>query len=224
MAGIRRKLSKSLINGSILMIYKNKGSVSSFSILTWLIVDAFGGRKVNLIYCTHSEVNTDKNDTQETLLPVKVAFFSVMFFLIGSIVTAKTWLSCEKRREKCPHCPTDLLLPSLSTLGVRESTCRRSQTPLFCEGEGWNGLYEFCMSNDCRFDLENHAELQNKINASISYQLTPKFSVECWTQHWSQSTWPCVSHSSFEVLKATLDSLNGQGRETNGGLKPSPNR
>lgn len=37
MAGIRRKLSKSTENwslGSILMIYKNKGPVSSFSILT----------------------------------------------------------------------------------------------------------------------------------------------------------------------------------------------
>lgn len=67
---------------SFLMIYKNKGSVSSFSILTWLIADAFGGRKVpNLLHTLRGEC-WDNNNTRETLLPIKEAFFSEMFILI----------------------------------------------------------------------------------------------------------------------------------------------
>jgi len=34
------------------------------------------------------------------MVPVRKSFFSVMFFLIGFITTAKTWLSFEKRVRK----------------------------------------------------------------------------------------------------------------------------
>lgn len=122
-----------------------------------------------------------------------MAFFSVMFFSYRIHCNCQNMAIMWEETEKCPPCPTDLLLPSLATLGVKESICRRSQTPVFCEGESWNGLYEFCMNNDCRFDLKNCAELQNKINASISYQLTPKFSVECWTLYESVYLTLCLS-------------------------------
>lgn len=157
------------------------------------------------------------------MLPVREAFFSVMFFLIGFITTAKTWLSFEKWVKKVL-----LILQiffSLSgyfgTLGSSFAGRAKSQFP--CEGESWH-QWMFSERNNCRFDLlVNPAALQSsspcKINSALPYHLSANSKAYC------RMLWPIRSSSPELVFISVLSkgSLHDQGRETGGDLDPSLN-